>query len=84
MNYIIFDNHPGDLLTTEKNKTYYDTFINIESFKLKLNGLIKLTHQNTFMANIQPLSKKISCQSLVIILDKWLAQGEIIDYQIKI
>jgi hypothetical protein len=79
MGYIIFEKHPGDLITID-SKDNNRASIEIETYKLKINGLIKLTPQCNFKVNFDFPSNKLVRESLIATLSSWLTKKEILEY----
>lgn len=81
MGFIIFEKHPGDLLTIRNLKKKITT-ICIDQFNLQVNK-IQLTADLRFKVYINiPLNGEL-CDSLDGVLSNLLEQHSILAYQIK-
>ena len=81
MGYIIFEKHPGDLLTI-KDLDKRLVLIEIGKFKLSVIGLIKLTTQGSFKVKLELPKNKKSRDECIRILNEWLDRKEILDYNV--
>jgi acylphosphatase len=79
MGYIIFEKHPGDLIIIDC-KDNNIALIQIEAFKFKIKGLIKLTPQGNFKVTIDFPSNKQLRESFIATLSLWLIKKEILEY----
>ena len=80
MNYVLFDSHPGDMLTI---KNYPKNIIDfqIANITLRLAKPVKLTPEGyKAFFEIQPVHQK---NDLIQTLNKMIARGEIISFFIK-
>jgi hypothetical protein len=81
MGYIIFEKHPSDLLKIENHHKHLVT-IEIESFSLKVIGLIKPTSQHTFKVLVDIPSPKVMREAITNTLNEWLLRKEIVSYSL--
>lgn len=80
MGYIIFEKHPGDLLTTINHQDKHMILIEIGNFKLNVIGLIKLTPQRAYKVNLEFPKNKTARDAFIKTLNDWLVRKEILNY----